>query len=74
MRGSRKKGQTGKSPAIIEEARTQTVYNWLQYFSPGSLRKEFEESGFNIEEYYSDVAGTVFSPESVEFAIVAKKS
>jgi SAM-dependent methyltransferase len=59
---------------IIEEARTQTVYNWVQYFSPGSLRKEFEESGFNIEEYYSDVAGTVFSPESVEFAIIAKKS
>jgi SAM-dependent methyltransferase len=59
---------------IIEEARTQTVYNWLQYFSPESLRKEFEESGFNIEEYYSDVAGTVFSPESVEFAIIAKKS
>jgi len=58
---------------IIEEARTQTVYNWLQYFSPESLRKEFEESGFNIEEYYSDVAGTVFSPESKEFAIVAKK-
>lgn len=59
---------------IIEEARTHTVYNWLQYFSPGSLRKEFEESGFKIEEYYSDVAGTVFSPESVEFAIIAKKS
>jgi len=58
---------------IIEEARTQTVYNWLQYFSPESLRKEFEESGFNIEEYYSDVAGTVFSPESVEYAIAAKK-
>ena len=58
---------------IIEEARTQTVYNWLQYFSPESLRKEFEESGFNIEEYYSDVAGMAFSPESVEFAIIAKK-
>jgi SAM-dependent methyltransferase len=58
---------------IIEEARTQTVYNWLQYFSPEFLRKEFEESGFNIEEYYSDVAGTAFSPESVEFAIIAKK-
>ena len=59
---------------IIEEARTQTVCNWLQYFSPESLRKEFEENGFKIEEYYSDVAGTIFSPESVEFAIVAKKS
>ena len=59
---------------IIEEARTQTVYNWLQYFSPESLRKEFEENGFKIEEYYSDVVGTIFSPESGEFAIVAKKS
>jgi hypothetical protein len=59
---------------IIEEARTQTVYNWLQYFSPESLKKEFEGNGFKIEEYYSDVAGTIFSPESVEFAIVAKKS
>jgi len=59
---------------IIEEARTQTVYNWLQYFSPESLSKEFEGNGFKIEEYYSDVAGTIFSPESVEFAIVAKKS
>jgi SAM-dependent methyltransferase len=59
---------------IIEEARTQTVYNWLQYFSQQSLKKEFEENGFKIEEHYSDVAGTAFSPESVEFAIVARKS
>ena len=59
---------------IIEEARTKTIYNWLQFFSPESLRKEFEENGFIIEDYYSDVAGTVFSPESKEFAIVAKKS
>jgi len=59
---------------IIEEARTRTVYNWLQYFSQESLKKEFEENGFTIEEYYSDVAGTSFSPESLEIAIVAKKS
>lgn len=59
---------------IIEAARTRTVYNWLQYFSTESLRQEFEENGFKIEECYSDVAGTSFSPESAEFAIVAKKS
>jgi 2-polyprenyl-3-methyl-5-hydroxy-6-metoxy-1,4-benzoquinol methylase len=59
---------------IIEEARTRTVYNWFQYFRTESLGKELEENGFNIEEYYSDVAGKTFSPESVEFAIVAKKS
>ncbi len=59
---------------IIEKSRKRIVYNWLQYFSPESLSKEFEENGFKIEEYYSDVAGTIFSLESVEFAIVAKKS
>jgi SAM-dependent methyltransferase len=59
---------------IIEESRKRVVYNWLQYFSPESLRKEFEESGFKIEELYSDVAGKALSSESSEIAIVAKKS
>ena len=58
---------------IIEKARTWTVYNWLQYFSPDALRKEFEVNGFKIEEFYSDVAGKPFSSKSTEFAIVARK-
>lgn len=59
---------------IIEEKRKRVVYNWLQYFSQDSIRKEFEENGFEVEGFYSDVAGTPFSPESLEIAIVAKKS
>ena len=58
---------------IIEKSRKRTVYNWLQYFSQESLRTEFERSGFRIEGYYSDVAGATFNPESLEFAIVARK-
>jgi SAM-dependent methyltransferase len=58
---------------IIEKARTWTVYNWLQYFSPDSLRKEFEVNGFKMEEFYSDVAGKSFNSKSTEFAIVARK-
>ncbi len=58
---------------IIEESRTRVVYNWLQYFSKDSLRNEFEENGFKVEESYSDVAGKTFTPESLEIAIVAKK-
>jgi 2-polyprenyl-3-methyl-5-hydroxy-6-metoxy-1,4-benzoquinol methylase len=58
---------------IIEESRTRTVYNWLQHFSKDSLRDEFEENGFKIEEIYSDVAGKTFASESTEIAIVAKK-
>lgn len=58
---------------IIEESRKRIVYNWLQYFSRDSLRKEFEENGFKVAELYSDVAGKTFAPESTEIAIVAKK-
>jgi ubiquinone/menaquinone biosynthesis C-methylase UbiE len=59
---------------IIEEKRTRVVYNWLQYYSEGLLRKEFEESGFIVEGFYSDVTGTAISPESLEIVIAAKKS
>jgi 2-polyprenyl-3-methyl-5-hydroxy-6-metoxy-1,4-benzoquinol methylase len=58
---------------IIEESRRRAVYNWLQYFSTETLRKEFEENGFSIKELYSDVAGTPYNLDSTEFAIVAEK-
>jgi SAM-dependent methyltransferase len=57
---------------IIEESNVREVYNWLQYYSVESLRKEFEESGFCLEEVYSDVAGKAFSNESIEMAIIAR--
>jgi SAM-dependent methyltransferase len=59
---------------IIEEIRTRVVYNWLQYFSQDSLREEFEENGFEAQEFYSDVAGSAFLPESPDIAIVAIKA
>jgi 2-polyprenyl-3-methyl-5-hydroxy-6-metoxy-1,4-benzoquinol methylase len=58
---------------LIEASRTQTVYNWLQYFSPETLEREFVECGFTVEQLYSDVAGSPFDPETTEIAIVAKK-
>lgn len=58
---------------LIEASRTRTVYNWLQYFSPEELEKEFGECGFTIEKLYSDVASSPFVPEATEFAVVAKK-
>ncbi len=59
---------------IIEEKRTRVVYNWLQYYSEGSLRKESEENGLTVEGFYSDLTGTAISPESLEIVIAAKKS
>jgi cyclopropane fatty-acyl-phospholipid synthase-like methyltransferase len=58
---------------IIEAERSRTIYNWLQYFSPDDIEKEFGEYGFAIESYYSDVAGTPFSSQSREFAVIARK-
>lgn len=58
---------------IIEASRTRTVYNWLQHFSRGSLKKEFEENGFEVDSFYANVAGDPFKPKSREFAASARK-
>jgi 2-polyprenyl-3-methyl-5-hydroxy-6-metoxy-1,4-benzoquinol methylase len=59
---------------IIEESRKRVVYNWLQYYSKDSLVKEFEANGFMIKDFFSDVSGRAFDPESAEIAVAAKKS
>ena len=58
---------------IVEADRLRTVYNWLQYFDPDAINVEFIESGFKVDELYSDVAGSVFDPKAGEFAVVASK-
>jgi len=59
---------------IVESARTRTVYNWLQYFSPEELRMEFLEAGLSIEEIHEDVAGAPYDPQADEFAVIATRS
>jgi SAM-dependent methyltransferase len=58
---------------IIELERTRKVYNWLQYFTPENLEKEFIEAGFSFKGLYSDVAGNRYDRESSEFAVIANK-
>ena len=58
---------------IIEADRTRTIYNWLQYFSPELIEREFSENGLKITEYFRDVAGGAYSADSAEFAIEAQK-
>lgn len=57
---------------IVEAHRTRAVYNWLQYYSPEALEREFADSGFAVDAFYSDVAGTPYDPTSNEFAVIAK--
>ncbi len=59
---------------IVEPERTRTVFNWLQYFSPEDLGKEFQDAGFCIEGLYSDVMGTPYDRNSDEFAVIAKRA
>jgi SAM-dependent methyltransferase len=58
---------------IVESNRIRTIYNWLQYFDPEDLKKEFLQCGFKIESFYSDVAGMPFDAQSSEFAVVARR-
>lgn len=57
---------------IIEKSGKRVVYNWLQYFSLESLTDEFEQSGLKIVEVFSDVAGSLYSNDSPEFAVAGK--
>jgi SAM-dependent methyltransferase len=50
----------------------ETVFNWLQYFSPESLTKELSDAGFLISNFYRDVSGQPFVNQHSEFAVVAK--
>lgn len=62
-----------KYSIFTESGRQETVYNWLQYFSPDSLASELAESGFAAANSYQDVCGQPFSAQHPEFAVVAKK-
>lgn len=58
---------------IVEPERTRTVYNWLQYFTPEGLEREFAGAGFSVNEVYADVAGAPFDPKTPEFAVIATR-
>ena len=58
---------------IIELDRTRKVYNWLQYFAPEDLEREFIEAGLSAKGIYSDVAGTPYDRKSSEFAVIANR-
>ncbi len=58
---------------IVEQARTRTIYNWLQYFSPEALEHELDGCGLDVEKRFADVAGSTYDPDHTAFAVVARK-
>ena len=58
---------------IIEEDRNSVIYNWLQYFSPESLKEELKKGNFIVQNLYSDISGSSYDSQSEEMALVLKK-
>lgn len=56
---------------IIEENQSKEIFNWLQYYSPESLKAEFEKNGLKVKQVYGDVAGSDYDAKNDEFAVVA---
>lgn len=59
---------------IMAAERTFAVYNWLQYYSLEDFAAELQASGFQVVESYADVAGSPYSAEANEIAVIAKKA
>ena len=57
-----------------KNGRSETIYNWLQYFSPESLAEEMSEAGFTVREIFRDVAGCAHSDQHPEFAVVITRA
>jgi SAM-dependent methyltransferase len=58
---------------IIEANRTRIFYNWLQHFNREMIENELRTHGFGIDDFFSDVAGSVYDSESETLAVVAGK-
>ena len=58
---------------IVEEESFRVVYNWLQYFGEDTLLKELEAADFKIQSIFDDVAGSDYSGNNTEIAVIATK-
>ena len=60
---------------VIEPSGTLTVYrNWFQDYDPEMITAELAKGGFEVEQVYSDLAGTPYREDSEWIGVVAKKA
>jgi len=62
-----------KFTVITENDDVREVYNWLQSFTPETVRAEFARSGLEVVDCYGNVAGDDYSQNSGEIAVVVRK-
>ena len=58
---------------IVEEERSRTFFNWLQYFSTAQLEREISEAGLVLTDLLADIGGRPFDAQSSEFAAVVRR-
>lgn len=59
--------------SIVEEENAWDIYNWLQYYTKESIKKELVAAGFAEVKFYANVAGDPYIEESEVMAIVCTK-
>jgi SAM-dependent methyltransferase len=57
---------------IVEHRGVGRFYNWLQHYGSRELTAELTESGFAVEDVYSNVAGDAYQEDSPVLAVVAQ--
>ena len=58
---------------IVQKKGQREIYNWLQYFTPESLKREVHAAGLEIDSVLGDVAGDSYDEAATEFAVVVKR-
>ena len=59
---------------VIDDSRELEIFTWNQCYSVETIEKVFEENGFQIVEWFSDVAGTPLKDDSRGITVLAMKS
>lgn len=59
--------------SVVNVQQTRSVYIWIKYYEPESLKAEFAENGFEIVEHYADFSGAQYQPDSPGIAVIARK-
>ncbi len=57
---------------IVEPTETWQVFNWFQYFSPGSLEGELGSGGFAVDGMFGDLTGQPLQEESDYIGVIAR--
>ena len=57
---------------IVEEKRSRTFFNWLQYFSMEGLERELAGAGLVVADWLGDIGGGALDARASELAAIVR--